>query len=51
MSEDIQSYGFLFDGPVQKVPMHPEDYSALLEWVSAKEGWERGRMERGKNHG
>ena len=22
--------------------MHPEDYSALLEWVSAKEGWERG---------
>jgi hypothetical protein len=41
MSEDIQSYGFLSDGPVQKVPMHPEDYTALLEWVRAKEYFER----------
>ena len=25
------------DEPGGKVPMHPEDYSALLEWVRAKE--------------
>jgi hypothetical protein len=43
MSEDIQNYGFLSDVPVQKVPMHPEDYTALLEWVRAKEYFERSR--------
>lgn len=25
------------EDPVEKVPMHPEDYAALLEWVRAKE--------------
>ncbi|MDD4137008.1 MAG: hypothetical protein PHT99_03820 [Methanoregula sp.] len=43
MSEDIQAYDFLSDGQVEKVPMHPEDYVALLAWVRAKEGWERRR--------
>jgi hypothetical protein len=28
------------DDPVRKSPMHPEDYSALLEWVRAKERWD-----------
>jgi len=23
--------------PADKVPMHPEDFAALLEWVRAKE--------------
>jgi len=25
------------DDMVERVPMHPEDYAALLEWVRAKE--------------
>jgi hypothetical protein len=37
MSEDISANGFCFDGEVEKVPMHPEDYIALLAWVRAKE--------------
>lgn len=27
----------LQDEAAEKVPMHPEDYAALLEWVRAKE--------------
>lgn len=34
--------GFLSDDPAENVPMHPEDFWALLAWVKAKEGWERG---------
>jgi hypothetical protein len=33
---------FSSDNPAEKVPMHPEDFVALLAWVRAKEGWERG---------
>jgi hypothetical protein len=44
MSEEISGNGFWFDGPVEKMPMHPEDFTALLEWVRAKE---RGEMRRG----
>jgi hypothetical protein len=32
--------GFILESPVEKVPMHPEDYGALLEWVRAKEQWD-----------
>lgn len=42
MSEGISSNGFWFDEPVEKVPMHPEDFLALLAWVRAKEEWEKG---------
>jgi len=42
MSEDF-SRGFLSDGPAEKVAIHPQDYVALLEWVRAKEGWEKWR--------
>jgi hypothetical protein len=31
----------LSDGLAETVPMHPEDFAGLLEWVRAKE--ERGR--------
>ena len=34
--------GLYSDEPVERVPMHPEDFRALLRWVRAKEGWERG---------
>jgi hypothetical protein len=37
MGEDIQSYGFRSEITAEKVPMHPEDFRALLEWVRAKE--------------
>ena len=47
MTED--SRGSLSRDPVQKVPVHPEDYTALLEWMRAKEGWKRG--DRCKNQG
>jgi hypothetical protein len=45
MSEDISGNGFWFDGPAEKEPMHPEDFRALLLWVKAKEGWEKGEGE------
>jgi hypothetical protein len=35
------TWGSLSDGTAEKVPMHPEDFAVLLEWVRAKEGWER----------
>jgi hypothetical protein len=31
------------DDPGGKLPMHPEDYAALLEWVRAKE--KQGRVQ------
>ena len=31
------------DVPAKKVPMHPEDYAALREWVRAKEEQAAGR--------
>jgi hypothetical protein len=33
------TWGSLSDGPAEKVPMHPEDFAALLAWVRAKEEW------------
>ena len=30
---------YLPAGPADNVPMHPEDFAALLEWVRAKEEW------------
>jgi hypothetical protein len=41
MSEDIPGNGFWPEGPAEKVPMHPEDFAALLAWVRAKEYFER----------
>jgi hypothetical protein len=41
MSEDISGNGFWFEGQVEKVPMHPEDFRALLAWVRAKEYFKR----------
>jgi len=42
----LQNY--LSGETVEKVPMHPEDYTALLEWVRAKErGDPRGSSEHG----
>lgn len=41
MSGDISGNAFWPEGPVEKVPMHPEDYRALLAWVRAKENFER----------
>jgi hypothetical protein len=35
---DCFSPGFVPDDPAEKVPMHPEDFVALLAWVRAKEG-------------
>jgi len=29
--------GFVCDLPADKLPMHPEDYAALMEWARAKE--------------
>jgi hypothetical protein len=43
MSRDISGNGVWFDDPVEKVPMHPEDFSALLAWVRAREYFERSR--------
>ncbi|OPX63631.1 MULTISPECIES: hypothetical protein [unclassified Methanoregula] len=31
--------------PVERVPMHPEDYAALLEWIREKERRDTGRAE------
>jgi hypothetical protein len=43
MSEILSLRLFLPDDPGGKIPMHPEDYAALLEWVREKERWERRR--------
>jgi len=41
MSKDIQGNPFRPEGQAGKVPMHPEDYRALLAWVRAKEQFRR----------
>jgi hypothetical protein len=41
MSRDISGNGFCFEGPVEKVPMHMDDYRAMLAWVRAKEYFEK----------
>jgi hypothetical protein len=37
MSEEMCGNGSRPEGQAEKVPMHPEDYRALLAWVRAKE--------------
>jgi len=36
----MSDFDFILECPVEKVPMHPEDFAALLEWVRAKERWD-----------
>lgn len=46
MNENLSVRLFLTDDPGGKLPMHPEDYAALLAWVRAKAQWDlRGSSE------